>query len=272
MRKSCWVIPCLSLFALTAPVYADTLWTLNNVVFNDGSTATGSFLVPSGAPLACPAVSYGPIYCLGPVGSFGGPTQVGNPTQWSVGTTVGSTVTTAQSFVGSGVIAPGALSVIEIGGVWYDTGTAPESLATYYLEYDVPGYGDVGSDVELINSAACVDDPNQKGCSVLLLTFPVSALPDLGPGAPEDVIDICTQAYDPATCGNGTVSSLSANGGDQIAYADPGELIGTYYSGTVTPEPGTDVLMLTGMGILGLGMARRRLARFSRVFSKGNRV
>jgi hypothetical protein len=254
-------MPLVCLVALSIPSYADTLWTLSNVVFNDGSTASGSFIVPSGVPLACPAVSYGPIYCLGPVGSFGGPTQVGNPTSWSIGTTPGSSVTTAQSFVGSGVLQSGQEGVIEIGGTWYDTGTAPESLATYYLEYDVPGLGDVGSDVEFINSAACVSDPNGTGCSVLLLTFPVSALPDLGPGSPATDIAICTQAYDPDSCGNGTVSSLSANGGDQIAYADPGELIGTYYSGTVTPEPGTNVLMLTGLAFLGLAMVRRRLAR-----------
>ncbi len=266
MRKICRVMPVMSLlclWALAIPSRADTLWTLSNVVFNDGTVASGSFVVPTGSPLACPAVSYGPIYCLpGLVSSFGGVTQVGNPTNWTITTTPGSSVTSAQSFVGSGVIAPGATSAIEIGGTWYNTGTAPESLATYYPEYDVPGLGEVGSYVEFINSAACVNDPNQLGCSVLLLTFPVSALPDLGPGSPATVIDICTQAYDPATCGNGTVSSLSANGGDQIAYADPGELIGTYVSPvTTTPEPGTDVLMLTGLGLLGLMMARRPAAK-----------
>lgn len=261
MLKFCRVTPVMAFLCLLAasmPSYANTLWTLNNVVFTDGSVASGSFVLPTGSPLACPAVSYGPIYCLGPVGSFGGPTQVGNPTSWSITTTPGSSVTTAQSFVGSGVIAEGALSSIEIGGTYFVTGTAPESLATYYPEYDVPGLGEVGSYVEFINSAACVNDPNALGCSVLLLSVAASALPDLGLGSPATDIAICTENYDPAGCGNGTVSSLSANGGLQITYADPGELIGTDVNSTTTPEPGTYVLMLTGFGILGLGMVRRR--------------
>jgi hypothetical protein len=231
-----------TILLLTVPAYADTQWTLNNVVTQSGATVSGTFDI-----------------------SFNSNVLLEQLTNWDItySPAAGSTINGGAAVV----FDPANLPIIV--GVPYQPGYIPMYVPGN-LQAPPPGVTSL-----IIFNSSDVNTTLSQGAS-LELNFPFAQLPDLGPNNPISANQaICTTAN--STPGNpGEIALCDGNTGIGASsiqftglpnqqgfgeFVDPGTLSGAYIPGTPgptgggntgVPEPSTLLLSALGLGALAL--------------------